>query len=233
MKDVKDFIKSLNTAITGFALVMRTQRNMRYHILAALLIIILSIALNVSGVELMILTITVTLVIVMEMINTALENVINIIKSKYHPIAKVVKDISAAAVLATAINAIIVGYIIFSKRVPFDIKSGIIRFRESSADLTFITLILVFILVVLVKILFHKGTPLKGGMPSGHAALSFAMWTIIVLLTKNLLVAILAFCMAFLISRSRMNRKIHNFWEVIAGALLGVVVTLLIFQLFF
>ena len=230
---MRDLLKSINTAITGFLLVMRTQKNMRYHFLAALFIIILSVALNVSRIELMILTLTVTLVLIMEMINTAIENIINIIKTKYHPVAKVVKDISAAAVLASAINALVVGYIFFSTKIPFDFKTGVLRLRNSSADLTFLCLALVIILVVLIKVLFRRGTPLKGGMPSGHAALSFAMWTIIVLLTKNLLVALLAFLMAFLIARSRIHKKIHNFWEVVAGALLGVVVAMLIFQLFF
>lgn len=236
VKDRKDILretfKSFNAAIVGFILVMRTQRNMRYHILAALFIIILSIIMNVSKAELMVLSLTITLVIVMEMINTAAENIINIVKTRYHPLAKVVKDISAAAVLAAAINALIVGYIIFSSKIPFDIKAGVSRLRNSSMDLTFLSLILVLTLVIIGKVFTHKGTPLKGGMPSGHAALAFSMWTIIVLLTKDILVTILAFLMAFLIARSRVHKRIHNLWEVAAGAVIGVLVTLLIFQIF-
>jgi diacylglycerol kinase (ATP) len=227
----KETFKSFNAAFIGFILVMRTQRNMRYHCLAALVIIILSIVVNVSRIELMVLSITICLVLVMEMINTAVESIINIVKTKYHPLAKVIKDVSAAAVLTTAINAVIVGYAIFSSKIPIDIASSIARLRESSMHVTFISLILVFGLVILGKVLFHKGTPLRGGMPSGHSAIAFAMWTIIVLLTKDVLVAILAFFMAFLVARSRVNRKIHNVWEVLAGASLGILVTLLIFQL--
>jgi len=227
----KETFKSFNAAFIGFILVMRTQRNMRYHFIAALAIIILSIIVNVSRIELMILAITITLVLVMEMVNTAVENIINIVKSKYHPLAKVVKDVSAAAVLTTAINAVIVGYVIFSSKIPIDIEGSIARLRNSSMHVTFISLILVFGLVILGKVLFHKGTPLRGGMPSGHSAIAFSMWTVIVLLTKDVLIAILAFFMAFLIGRSRIHRKIHNLWEVIAGAALGILVTLLIFQL--
>lgn len=229
---IKDTFKSFNAALVGFILVMRTQRNMRYHFVAALFIIILSIILNVSRIELMVLSITITLVLMMEMINTAAENIINMVKTKYHPLAKVVKDVSAAAVLTSAVNALIVGYIIFSGRVPFDIKTGIERLRNSSMDITFISLILVFALVILGKVFSRKGTPLRGGMPSGHAALAFSMWTVIVLLTKDVLISILAFFMAFLIARSRVHRRIHNFWEVLAGAMLGVLVTLFIFQIF-
>lgn len=229
---IKETFKSFNAAFVGFILVMRTQRNMRYHFLAALFIIILSIILNVNRVELMILSVSITFVLVTEMINTAAENIINIVKNRYHPLAKVVKDISAAAVLTCAINAVIVGYIIFSTKIPFNIEAGISKLRNSSMDITFISLILVFGLVIIGKVFFHKGTPLKGGMPSGHAALAYSMWTIIVLLTRDVLISILAFFMAFLIARSRLHRKIHNFWEVLAGSVLGVVVTLLIFQIF-
>lgn len=230
---MKDFLKSLNTAITGFMLVMRTQRNMRYHFLAALFVVILSLLLDVSRIELMIITLTVTFVLVVEMMNTAIEYVIDIMKSKYHPMAKVVKDIAAGAVLASAINAIVVGYLVFSTKIPFNFEHSVIRLQHSSKDITFICLGLVIALVILIKVLSHKGTPLRGGMPSGHAAISFAMWTIIVLLTKNLLVALLVFFMAFLVSSSRIYKRIHTFWEVIAGALLGIIVTLFIFQLFF
>lgn len=224
--------KSFNAAFVGLILVMRTQRNMRYHFLAALFIIILSIVLNVSRIELMILSISITLVLVTEMINTAAENIINIVKTKYHPLAKVVKDISAGAVLTCAINAIIVGYLIFSTKMPFDIVRGISRLRNSPVNITFISLIIVFSLVIIGKVFFHKGTPLKGGMPSGHAALAFSMWTIILFLTKDALISMLAFLMAFLIARSRVNRRIHNIWEVLAGALLGILVTILVFQIF-
>lgn len=229
---MRDTFKSFNAAFVGFILVMRTQRNMRYHFLAALFIIIISILLNVNRMELMLISISITLVLVTEMINTAAENIIDIVKTKYHPLAKVVKDISAAAVLTCAINALIVGYMIFSTKIPFNIEAGIAKLRNSSIDVTFISLILVFSLVILGKVLFKRGTPLLGGMPSGHAALAYSMWTIIVLLTKDVLISILAFFMAFLIARSRIHRRIHNFWEVLAGSILGVIVTLLVFRIF-
>lgn len=227
-----DTFRSFNAAFVGFILVMRTQRNMRYHFLAALFIIIMSIILNVTRIELMILALAITLILVSEMINTAAENIVNIVKSKYHPLAKVVKDISAAAVLTCVINAIIVGYMIFSTKFPFDIEASISKLKNSSMDITFIGLILVFGLVIIGKVIFHKGTPLLGGMPSGHAALAYFMWTVIVLLSKDTLISSLAFFMAFLIARSRLHRKIHNIWEVLAGAALGVLVALLIFQIF-
>ena len=229
---LKQTVKSFNAAFVGFILVIRTQKNMRYHFLAALFIIMVSIILNVSKVEIMVLAITITLVLVAEMFNTAMESLVNIVKVKYHPLAKLIKDISAAAVLTTAINAIVIGYMIFSTKRPFNLGYGVARLKNTPVDITFISLIVVLTVVIVGKAISRRGTPLRGGMPSGHAALAFSMWTIIVLFSKSILISLLVFFMAFLIARSRIHRKIHNVWEVIAGSLLGIIVTLLIVQIF-
>ena len=63
------------------------------------------------------------------------------------------------------------------------------------------------------------------------SAIAFSMWTIIAFLTHNAIVIILAFVMAFLIARHRIKSSIHNIWEVVAGGVLGVLATTLIFQL--
>jgi len=229
---VRNTYKSFNAAFTGLFLLMRTQRNMRYHFIAAFFVILLSVILNVDRIELMILIIVISLVLVTEMVNTAIENIVNIVKAKYHPLAKLIKDISAAAVLVSAFCAFITGYIILSKKMPLDIKAGILRLKNIPMHLAFLSLVTVFALVIAGKLIFHKGTPLRGGMPSGHAALAFSMWTIVVLLTKDVVVFILVFLMALLIAGSRMYRKVHNFWEVFAGSVLGIIITLLIFQMF-
>lgn len=121
---------------------------------------------------------------------------------------------------------------LFSKKVPFRIEDAIIRLRQSPWHLTFLSLILVLGLTILGKIAFHRGTPLRGGMPSGHAAIAFSIWTIVVFMTNNFVVIMLVFLMAFLIARHRVKDSIHTFAEVVAGAILGVLATTLIFQLF-
>ena len=68
-------------------------------------------------------------------------------------------------------------------------------------------------------------------MPSGHAAVAFSIWTIIVFLTANPVVVALAFLMAFLLARHRLKDAVHTFWEVLAGGILGVLLTALVFQL--
>jgi diacylglycerol kinase (ATP) len=226
------FVESFNAAVEGFIYVLKTERNMRVHFLAAFFIILLGVYLSFSSYEILILTTTITLVLSAEMINTALEHIVDMIKSEVHPIARLVKDIGAGVVLLTAINAVIVGYALFARKIPFNIDVEMARIRQSPWHITFLAIILVFGLSIIGKLIFHKGTPLRGGMPSGHAAVAFSIWTIIAFMTNNSIVVILSFVMAFLIARHRIKDAVHTFWEVLAGGFLGVLVTTLIFQLF-
>jgi len=229
----KRFVKSFNAAVEGFVHVLRTERNMRAHFLIALLVITFGIYLNFNSQELIALCMTITFVLVSEMFNTAVEHIVDLVKSEIHPIARIIKDVSAGAVLISAINATVVGYMLFSQRVSFSLALAMMKLRQSPWHVTFISLILVAGITVLVKIFSRKGTPLRGGMPSGHAAVAFSTWTAISFLTNSSIIIILSFFMAFLIARQRVREGIHNIWEVLAGSLLGILVTALAFQLLY
>lgn len=227
----RKIIESFNAAVEGFICVLKTERNMRIHFLLALFFILLGIAMGFTHLEIAVLCVTVVFVLFAEMFNTAVELIVDMVKSEFHPVARVIKDVSAGAVLLASINAGIVGYILFIKRITFDVAGGMERIRQSPWHVTFIALILVFGAAIIGKIIFHKGTPLRGGMPSGHAAIAFAMWTVVVFLTRNPIVIALTFVMAFLIARHRIKDAVHTLWEVIVGSVLGVLLTTLIFQL--
>lgn len=228
----RHFIESFNAAVEGFIYVLKTERNMRFHFLAALFFILLGVYLNFTAAEILILTTTIAIVLAAEMINTTVELMVDMIKSEFHPMARIIKDVAAGAVLLTSINAVIVGYVLFVRRIPFSIGAEMARIRQSPWHVTLMALILVFAMSILGKIIFHKGTPLRGGMPSGHSAIAFAIGTIIAFLTSNTVVVALSFLMAFLIARHRVKDAVHTIWEVIAGAILGVLLTTLVFQIF-
>jgi len=225
------FVESFNAAVEGFAYVLKTERNMRIHFLAALFIVLLAIYLNFSLADVVILCMAITFVLMTEMINTTIELIVDVIKPEYHPVARIIKDVSAGAVLISAINAVIVGYTVFSRHLPFPVEVGITRITQSPWHITFISIILVFGATIIGKLIFHKGTPLRGGMPSGHAAVAFSIWTIITFMTDNSIVVILSFVLAFLIARHRVKDAVHTVWEVIAGGILGILLTTLVFQL--
>jgi len=226
------FVESFNAAVEGFIYVLKTERNMRIHFLAAFFFVLLGIYLNFTYLEISALAFAIALVLATEMVNTAIELTIDMVKAEFHPMARIIKDIGAGAVLLASINAVIIGYILFSKKIPFNVETRMANVRQSPWQVTFIALILVFGLSIIGKLIFHKGTPLRGGMPSGHAAIAFSIWTVIAFLTNNSIVISLAFLMAFLIARHRIKDAIHTLWEVVAGAILGVLATTLVFQLF-
>lgn len=224
-------IESFNHAIEGFIYVLRTQRNMRVHFLLGVLIFISGIILDFTRIELICLGGIVTLVLFAEMLNTAVEHTIDLISDAFHPLARVIKDVSAGAVLLTAISAAIFGYLLFSRHVEFSFIGGLSRIKNSPMHIAIIALIIVLSFTILGKILSQKGTPMRGGMPSGHSALAFSVWTIIIFSTSNPLIIILTFCMAVVIARSRLSQRVHGVWEIIAGSLLGFFTTLLLFQI--
>lgn len=224
-------VESFNNAIEGFLYVLRSQRNMRLHFLLGVLIFIAGILFDFSRTELVCLGSIITLVLFAEMFNTALEHTVDLISDTYHPLARIIKDVSAGAVLLTAVSAAIFGYLLFSKRVAFPFVRGISRIKSSPVHITIISFIVVMTLVILGKTVFHRGTPMRGGMPSGHSAVIFSLWTIIVFSTSNPLIIALTFLMAAALARTRMSEGIHTLWEVLAGSLLGFLATLLVLQI--
>lgn len=106
-------IKSFYYAIKGVLYVFFTQRNMKIHIIAALLVCLLGFFLEISRLEWVIIIICIFLVLITEIINTAIEKTVDLVTREYHYLAKIAKNMAAAAVLLAAINAIIIAFIIF------------------------------------------------------------------------------------------------------------------------
>lgn len=228
----KNWLESLNCAIEGILYVAKTQRHMRYHFITAVAVLLLSLFLNLSWIEFSILAFCITLVLFAEVINTAIEVTIDLISEEFHPLARIAKDVAAGAVLLAAVGSLAIGYIILSRHIFQPASEALVEIRRSKADLALVSLILVIIAVVITKARFGKGTPLHGGMPSGHSAIAFSAWTAITLITLDPMIATITFALAIMVSHSRMLMGIHTIWEVLAGALLGTFITLIIFQLF-
>ncbi|MFC1624096.1 diacylglycerol kinase [Candidatus Omnitrophota bacterium] len=227
----QSLVESFNSAIEGFIYVFKSQRNMRLHFLIGLFVVLLGIFLSFTYIELIVLCLAIAFVLFAEMFNTALEHTIDLVKEDFHPLARIVKDICAGAVLLSAAFAIIVGYILFCSRIGLRLEENVIKIRESNWHLTFIILLIILGLVVLSKTFLRSGTPFRGGMPSGHSAVSFSIWAIVSLFYPKGLVIFLVFILAFLVSRSRIKDRVHSLLEVFTGAFLGIVITVLIFQI--
>ncbi|MGH4139329.1 diacylglycerol kinase [Clostridium sp.] len=228
---VKKLVDSFNYAIEGIIYSIRTQRNMKIHMIVTILVLTATFFFDLSKVELMILTITITLVIVAEMINTAVECAIDATTNFYHPLAKIAKNVAAGAVLVTAINSVLVGYVIFwDKLTPFNITM-MSKLRKSNPNMTFLILVIVCIAAVVVKSIYGEGTPFRGGMPSGHSTIAFSVATAMTLLTNEPLIMVLSYLLAVIVAQSRVDSQIHSILEVIFGAAFGTLLTLLLFRI--
>lgn len=230
---VRKLIDSFNYAIDGIIHAVRTQRNMRIHMIAALIILTACFFYDLSKIEILIVTITIAMVISAEMINTAIECSIDVTANYYHPLAKVAKNTAAGAVLITAINAVVVGYILFWDKLS-SITLGVMKkVKQSDPYMIFIILIILCIVTLIVKAIFGEGTPLRGGMPSGHSAIAFCLATTIALVSEHSpMAAALSYLLAFVVAQSRVDSHIHSIWEVLVGGAFGTLITILLFKIF-
>ncbi len=130
----KGVTESFNVAFEGLFDTIRTERHMKFHCFCTIIVLILShmkfhcfctiivlilsLFLDLAKAEALALIISVTLMWVTEMFNTAIESCVDLVTEEYHPLAKRAKDIAAGAVLVTSMNALLVGYIVFEKKIP-------------------------------------------------------------------------------------------------------------------
>jgi len=106
---------SFKNALSGLVYTLRTQPNFKVHVLTALVAIGASFILNISQVEKIVIVFTISFVLIAEMINTAIESVVDLLTDKFHQQAKIAKDVSAGMVLLSAFSSAIIAFIIFGK----------------------------------------------------------------------------------------------------------------------
>ncbi len=230
--EVKKLLDSFNYAIDGIIHALRTQRNMRIHFLATIVVLTACFIFHISKVEIIALSICIAMVISAELFNTAIESAIDLTANYYHPLAKIAKNTAAGAVLVTAINAVLVGYFVFWDKIANITYRVVADVKAWEPYTVLIMLMMVCILTIAVKAYLGEGSPLKGGMPSGHSAISFAIATAISLISQYHTVIILSYIMAFITAQSRVDSEVHSVLEVVVGAIFGVLVTIFIFKIF-
>lgn len=229
---LRHWIKSANFAIEGILHAAKTQRHLRYHLYFAASVLILSYIIGVSRDEFLVIGIAVIAVLLAELLNTAIEAVVDIVSPEHSEKARIAKDVAAGAVLITALGAAVIGYIILFPYLLRWFQEGARIVKHSAEDISIMAFILVLILVVITKAYFGKGTPLRGGIPSGHAALAFSVWIAITYTTGSFIASTLSFMLAAIIGASRVSLRIHNTWEVVLGGMMGASLTFLLFQIF-
>lgn len=230
----KSVLRSFRFAWEGLSFVFSTQRHMRVHVLTMTLVLIAALGLKVTTYELLHLLSAFALVLITEMINTAIEQTIDLTVKTYDPRAKVAKDVAAGAVMIATAYAVAVGTlgvatsetfwnaIWNSRKLPPQPHFGVLQ-------ATLIGAILLAISVTWLKRRTGRGSFWRGGIVSGHTALGFMIATSIIIVTRNNAVACLAIALALLVSQSRIQARIHSPLEVVLGGILGIAVGIAIF----
>ncbi len=171
--------------------------------------------------ELIALLISITFVLIAEMINTAIEGAIDVATSSFDPMAKLAKDIAAGAVLIAAINAVAVGYLVFSGKTATATARLIDRVRDAPAELTIVALV-----VTVIAVIAHQGldraaarrcaaacrpgtrrsrSPAGSRSPTSPAP------------SHRFLVSTIAFVLAVLVAQTRIESGVHSSVEVLLG----------------
>lgn len=212
--------------------VFRTQRHMKFHFLTMVLVLMVSLVFGLRREEVLVLMFTITLVLVAEMFNTAVEAVVDLVTQQYHPLAKFAKDVAAGAVLVTTLNALVVGFLLFFGGNRWLALTRQAKIKTPDVLTVWIVGVALLIATLLMwKVSGGKGKMWHGGVVSGHTAIGFFFAVTIYFVSGRLAAAILAFLMAVLIAQSRVEARIHTVKEVVTGALLGTGVTVLVYYL--
>jgi diacylglycerol kinase (ATP) len=159
--------RSFEHAYRGMISAVRTQRNMRFHVVAAVMVLVASLFVGVSKVELAVLVLTMLLVFVTELFNTAMEFVVDLATREYHALAKLAKDVSAGAVLVSSVGALLVGYLVLADDLGSLSLTTLESIRRQPAHVTLVTLGVIVLIVLLGKALTHSPNSFAGGCLQG------------------------------------------------------------------
>ncbi len=229
---LRNWIDSTNNAIEGILVAAKNEKHLRYHLYAAAIVLIFCYFAGVAKTDFLIISLIVLFVIITELINSTIEAMVDLLSPEKREKARIAKDIAAGAVLTTAVVSVIIGYTVLFPYFKTFFDKGIYIVKHSSDEIALLSLIIVIIMVIITKAITGKGHPLRGGLPSGHAAVSFSCWVSITIITENFPVSLLSLLMAIVIAQSRIAIKAHNRWEAFLGALMGSVVTFFLFIIF-
>jgi diacylglycerol kinase len=213
--------RSFRFAYEGLKYALSTQRNLKFHFFAAFLALFAALYFRLPKMEIIIILLAVTLMIVTELINTAIEKTVDLAMPDIHPLAKIAKDVAAASVLVSAVFAAVTGMIVFYE--PIDRlfqEHGLLQARAVGPGSVWIVLSLAVLTVVVVETRFADGG--RFVRPSLISAFAFAVATVITIATTVTLVSLLAYTLALLATLILYDKQSRSFPSLMFGAAIGI-----------
>lgn len=227
-----NFFEACKNAVNGIIYGTTTQSNVKKQLVIIAFVMLISLFFNLSKVEFICLIFAVVLIIFAEMINTAIETVVDLYTDLYHPKAKIAKDVAAGAVVITALNAVIIAYFIFFDKIGAMGNSIYTTVINSPTYLAFVVVALIIIIGVALKAAKIKDKKTnKELVVSCQSMLASAAVVATWIVTENLVALSFALILAVMICMNRIESKERNVLEVVLGVMIGILVTLLMYGL--
>lgn len=226
------FTDAWKNAFNGIIYATTTQGNIKKQLVIAIIVVVISLFFDLNRAEFLCFLFTIVLILFAEMVNTAIETVVDLYVDVYHPKAKIAKDVAAGGVVITTINAVIVAYFLFFDKIADVGLNFIVNVTSNTTHLAFsimiITIIAALALIAYSRTNKHKGFNAKF-VPSGHATIAFAANAIIWLLTDNIVILMLSLVMAILLAESRAEAKEHKLSEIVFSCCFGTLMVLILY----
>lgn len=223
----RSILDSFRYAMEGLVYALQSQRHMRYLLIITVVVLVAAEVVGVSSAGLIGLALAIGMLLVAELLNAAIEAIVDLVSPAYHPLAKAAKDVGASAVLVASTIAVFITSLVIleSPRVTSIFTHTKIAGGPKPLHLALVGIAVVLIAIALGKVWGRKGTLWQGGAISGHAALSAYLFVSICYKANGLLVIVMAMGLAFLVAQSRLEAGFHTLREVLIGTCTGLVVS--------
>lgn len=145
MKRANNLGESFRYAFSGVWYALGTQRNLRVHVIVGVLAVLLSWLLAIALWAFVVILLASIAVMALELVNTAVETVVDLVSPEFHPLAKVAKDVAAGSVLVATLGAFLLGLIIFLPHVGQVWPDFVLRWNQSPSDTLAVFAVAIFI----------------------------------------------------------------------------------------
>lgn len=230
----RHLLDSARYATEGLVHVLRADWHMRLIFLIGALVLVASAILRVSRVELLLLCLAIALVVLAELLNSAIESVVDLASPDFHPLAKAAKDVGGAAVLVASVVGVLIALGVFVSADALEVIRGVGGRRPPHPlHVLLVGVVTVVVAVVLAKLWSGpgRGTLTRGGVVSAHSAVAFFCFVSVWFLTPDIIPRLLTFVLAVLVAQSRVDAGIHTVREVLIGAGVALVVGFSLYSL--
>lgn len=221
----RGLLDSSRNAVDGLLHVLRRDWHVRWIALIGAAVLLVSALLRLSRVEVLLLCVAICLVVLAEVINRAIEAVVDLASPEFHPLAKAAKDVGGAGVLVASIFGIVIALGVFINAETLELLQGVgDRPPPHFLHVALVGTVTIVVAIILGKLWGGHGTLTRGGLVSAHSALASFCFVSVWFLSTDFVVRGLALALAALVAQSRVDAGIHTVREVAIGVIVALAV---------